>query len=560
MKIFSVLLLGVLISCLGLSADHAHAGDIRLVLQITVDGLRGDLLTRYGDRFGTGGFRYLTENGTVYGNAHYQYANTETIVGHTTLATGAFPRDHGMVGNLWFDRDSGERIYNIEDPDYPLLPSRKEIVKGAQLDPAQKAARSNGRSPLPIDCTTFSDELAVHTAGAAKIFAVSGKDRGAVPLAGHSGKAFWFSTDSGDFVSSRFYYDAYPDWVVDWNAERQGARYAGKAWELLNDQSTYLLKAKDDRPYEVDLKGYGRVFPHPFGEMTHPLFNTRLLISPVGDRLTADFAKRIVVSEGLGQDTVPDYLSISFSGVDAVNHFFGPSSLENEDQVLQLDRTLADLLKFVDAKVGREHTLVVLAADHGMAEMPEAMAELGHPVGRLYSEDVERVANAAGKARFGVGPLVRLFYRPYLYLDETLLTAHKLDRDEVSSVLAEALNRMDGIGIAVPRALQAASGNPGTLGQIQNNYHPDRSGDIYVAQKPYWFLFEKGAIAVMHGSPWRYDTHVPIIVCGPGVPALKTQRRVHPVDIPATLSAYLGVKPPSNARGTPLVEVVDQSR
>jgi len=111
------------------SLNEAKGGtpppDLRLVLQITVDGLRGDLLRRYGDRFSEGGFRYLLDHGTVYTNAHYRHANTETIVGHTTLATGASPADHGMVGNVWFDRESGELSYNIEDPEYPLLPTRK---------------------------------------------------------------------------------------------------------------------------------------------------------------------------------------------------------------------------------------------------------------------------------------------------------------------------------------------------------------------------------------------------------------------------------------------------
>ena len=542
----------------GQRANFDERRAVRLVLQITVDGLRGDLLSRYGDRFGEGGFRYLLENGTVYANAHYQHANTETIVGHTTLATGSFPRDHGMVGNLWFDRESGTRTYNIEDSDYPLLPTRESAAKGAQLDPAQRAARTDGRSPLVIQGSTFSDELAVHTAGKSKIFAVSGKDRGAVPLAGHTGKAFWFSTDTGDFITSRFYYDTYPHWVKVWNAERRAERYAGTSWTLLNDQESYLLKDKDDRPYETDLKGYGRTFPHAFGDVDHPLFNTRLLISPVGDRLTADLAKHIVSVEHLGQDAVPDYLSVSFSGVDAVNHFFGPSSLENEDQVLQLDRTLADFLAYIDERVGLDKTLIVLAADHGMAEMPEAMAELGHPVGRLYTEEITRIAEAAGEKHFGVKGLVRLFYRPYLYLDDTVLATAGLDRDEVAEKMADALVLVEGIAMAVPRQHQHDLSMEGPMGRVQRNFHPERSGDIYLAQNPYWFLYEKGAIAVMHGSPWRYDTYVPILFAGPGIMPRTTHRLVHPVDIAPTLAAFLGIKPPAGARGTPLTEVLDR--
>ena len=148
--------------------------DIRLVLQLTVDGLRADLLSRYADRFGENGFLYLKKNGTVFANAHYQHANTETIVGHSTLATGAHPSVHGMTGNVWLDAETGELAYNIEDAAYPLLMSRKQAKAGDQVDPAQKLARTQGRSPRALLAETFADKLKSYSGGQAKIFAVSG--------------------------------------------------------------------------------------------------------------------------------------------------------------------------------------------------------------------------------------------------------------------------------------------------------------------------------------------------------------------------------------------------
>ena len=293
-------------------ANAQQKPPVKLVLQITVDGLRGDLLRLYGDRFGKGGFRYLLENGTQFANANYSHANTETIVGHATLATGAYPSSHGMVGNVWFDRETGELSYNIEDPDSPLLPSRGEKADAAQLDPSQKVSRTKGRSPVSILASTFSDELSVHTAGRSKIFAVAGKDRSAVSMAGHAGKAFWYSTDTGDYVTSRYYYDAYPDWVAKWNASRIAATHAGKSWELLNAPSSYLLAKFDDRPYETDLRGYGRTFPHPFGRVDSKLFPTLLFVSPVGDQLTSSFAKTLIDNEALGQGDAVDYLAVGF--------------------------------------------------------------------------------------------------------------------------------------------------------------------------------------------------------------------------------------------------------
>jgi predicted AlkP superfamily pyrophosphatase or phosphodiesterase len=398
-------------------ADAQTGPEIRLVLQITIDGLRADLINRYENGFGKGGFRFLMEKGVYYTNAHYQHANTETIVGHTTLATGTFPSQHGMIGNVWFDREAGELAYNIEDPDSPIIATRKSESTGEQVDPAQKKSRTQGRSPATILAPTFSDGLAAYYSGRSKIFGVSGKDRSAVSMAGHAGKAFWYSTNTGDFVTSTYYYDAYPGWVRNWNARRRAEGYAGTSWSLLNDASTYLLAAQDDRPYEADLRGYGRVFPHPFGPADDKLFFTRIMVSPIGDQLNLDFSKALITHEQLGRDEIPDYLSISFSAVDAVNHFFGPSSLENEDVVVQLDRTLADLLAFIDKTVGLQYTLVVLSADHGMAEMPEYMTELGFKAGRLDPDQIIAIANTVGQ-KFGVDEIVRFFYRPYLYLDD----------------------------------------------------------------------------------------------------------------------------------------------
>ena len=532
--------------------------EVRLVLQITVDGLRHDLINRYADRFGEGGFQYLLDSGVEFTNAHYQHANTETIVGHVTLATGAFPADHGMIGNVWYDRESGELGYNIEDPEHLPLPTRDVERAGEQVDPSQLLARSKGRSPSSILAETFSDRLKAYYGGRSKIFAVSGKDRGAVSMAGHVGKAFWISSDNGDFVTSHYYYEEYPSWVTEWNAKRQAESLGSKQWELLHDSSTYLLAHQDDRPYETDLRGYGRVFPHQFAEAGNRLLPTQVVSSPFGDRLTLEFAKSLLQAEGLGIDSTPDYIGISFSGLDAVNHFFGPSSLENEDMVLQLDRTLADLFAFIDEAVGLDKTLIVLSADHGMAELPEYMTSLGYSAGRLYPEDIIAAANQAGEQLHDIEDIVRFYYRPYLYLDNARVEAAGLEVDEVQQTIAAALTDRPGIALAVDRGSLTATQATPLLRRIQRNFHPARSGDIYVVQDPYWFNFDKGPVAGMHGSPWRYDTHVPVIFAGIDIENRTVHRLVHPVDVTPTMSAILGMTAPGSASGTILPEVLGE--
>jgi len=534
----------------------------RLVLQITVDSLRGDMVNRYYDRLGKNGFRYLWEKGTVYTDAHHTHANTETVVGHTTLATGATPAVHGMIANLWFDRSSGRKTYNIEDDRYRLLTKGGGIDKDAEIDPSQKAASSDGRSPAAIMVTTLSDELSIHTAGRSKVFAVSVKDRGAVTMAGHTGKAFWFSKAGGEFVTSSYYYDAYPGWVNKWNERKPAASYSGKSWDLLNDKDTYLFGSADDRSWETDLAGYGRTFPHPFGTADGKYFTTLLTVSPAGDALTLDFAKVVITNEQLGADDVPDYLGISFSSTDYVCHLFGPSSLESEDNTLRLDRSLADLFAFVDKHVGLGNTLIVLSSDHGCPEVPGYLNELGIQSGFVDPKSWDtKPAFMALKKKFGIDKeLIESYSQPYLYLNHDVIREHGLNLREVEQAVAKELLKFEGVAQAVSSSELREGGLPDTqINQaVLNNFNPNRSGDIYLIFEPHWFIndFDGLHVSSTHGSPWRYDTFVPIAFGGMKVPSQHVHRRVHTTDIATTLAAMLGIKPPSGSSGVPLVEVL----
>ena len=519
-------------------------------------------MNRYLDRMGDGGFRYLLEKGVVFSNAHHAHANTETIVGHTTLATGAYPAAHGMVGNVWLDREAGRLTYNIEDARYNLLTTDADVDQKTEIDPTQRLARSDGRSPAAILVSTFGDELAIHTAARSKVFGVSVKDRGAVSMAGHAGKAFWFSKKSGGFVSSSFYYDRYPEWVSEWNARKPTRRFADTSWELLRDRNSYLFGGQDDQPWETALPPFGRVFPHPFGPLAGRGFTTFLTISPAGDELTLEFAKALIENESLGQDDVPDYLSISFSSTDYVGHIFGPSSLESEDNLLRLDRTLAELLSYVDSVVGHDRTLIVLSADHGGPEAPGSLNRFGFEGQYVKPEAWDKEAGiAALKKRFGIGAeLIREYFHPYVYLNREVIEARGLDQVEVERAVAAELSKFKGVALAVSSAALAAGGVPDTplTRSILRNHHPKRSGDIFVVFEPHWFIndFDGLTVASTHGSPWSYDTFVPLIFAGAGVHPRRVHREVQTVDVAPTLSAFLGIKPPSGSRGSVLVEVL----
>ena len=526
----------------------------KLVLQITVDQLRGDLPMRFRDRLGNGGFRYLLEKGTHYNNAHCQHANTETAVGHATLATGADPSRHGIVANDWIDQKTGEFVYNTEDDRHHIIGSKPKPHQGV--------------SPRNLLATTIGDELVIDNGGRSRVFSVSVKDRGAILPGGHVGKAFWFSKSSGKFVTSTYYYDDYPEWVKQWNAAKPADRYKGKAWDLLYDRPSYVAGDIDDRPYEAAFAQLGRTFPHALGDGSSKYFYLMLTLTPIGDELTLDFAKTLIENEKLGQKEATDYLAISFSSTDYVGHLFGPSSLETEDNILRLDRVLSELFQFVNNKIGLDKTLIVLSADHGASEAPEYMAEHGMETGRFPLDWFKKGSplSDALKKRFGRDDLVAVHSHPYLYLDLDAIESTKLDIEEVERFVAGEMMKVEGIAYVMTRSdlLAGRITESPIQNQIRRSFHPVRSGNIHMVPEHYWFLHsteeaEKMGIekiAAIHGSPWTYDTYVPIFFAGNGVSAQTVSRPVGPQDIAATIAAYLKIKPPSGSVGVPLIEVL----
>jgi hypothetical protein len=351
--------------------------------------------------------------------------------------------------------------------------------------------------------------------------------------------------------------------VNDWNAKGLARKYAGKAWELMNPIKTYEFGDRDDQKWEVDLAGYGRTFPHKFTTPDNRFFTTFLTISPAGDELTADFAKDLITAENLGADEITDYLAISFSATDYIGHFFGPSSLEAEDNLLRLDRTLADLFAFVDKKVGLSNTLIVLSADHGAPEAPGYLTSIGIPTGYVSPDTWDKEpAIARLKKRFKIkGKLVETYSHPYIYLASNLINNPAINLAELEAAVARELEAFPDVEYAIPTTAIERGDVPDNalMRAVRNNYNPARSGNVYVVFKPGRFINDHDGLsaAVVHGSPWRYDTYVPVIFAGYGIKAQTVKRRIHTVDVAITLSNLAGTLPPSGAAGDVLVEVYE---
>lgn len=518
----------------------------KLVLQITVDQLRGDMPLRFKNRFGSSGFRYLMDRGVNYTNAHYGHSTTFTAVGHATLYTGGYAAQHGLAGNDWYNKATGKRVYCVEDDRHGLIGKKPKAHKGT--------------SPLNLTSTTIGDELVISSGGSSRAFGVSIKDRGAILAAGHLGKAYWYSSGTGKFVTSTYYNDAYPAWVTAWNAANHADRYKDKKWTLLKDRATYVYKDSDDRPSEKSYYKLGRTFPHTLANEKASSFYKGLRFTPMGDELTLDFAKELMKQEKVGQGAATDFMSISFSATDYLGHAFGPNSLEAEDNLLRTDELLANLFAFIDKTVGLDKTLIVLSSDHGVDAVPEYKKSLNFDAGRHYPKKFIEQVNKALQQRFNTDRnLVAAFWNPSLYLDLDAVKSLNVDVSVVEKALVDEILKVDGIALAMTRTdlLSGKITDTPITRKVQLAFHPKRSGNVLIVQNQFWYLYPNAdQFSAMHGSPYEYDTYVPIMVVGPGVKAQTVSRPVGPEDIAATIAAHLGIKPPSGSVGRPLDEAL----
>lgn len=529
--------------CIGLfvqaSCALAQLEPPRLIVQLVVDQLRGDLLQQYQHDFSSNGFNYLLKHAINYQNAHHPHALTVTCVGHATIATGSSPSLHGIIANEWYDRHNKKTIYCTEDKQSPTLPTNRSKENGP------------GQSPRNLTASTFSDELVLAQKG--RSFAVSLKDRSAITLAGHAGKAFWFDKTHGGFVTSRYYYTQYPLWVVDWNQHYQPQKLT---WSLLHPLKTYHYGQvpSPNRPFP----GYGSQFPHQIGEASSENYFKYLAMSPYADQLTGQFAEQLLTKEHLGTDPQKtDYLAISFSAVDIIGHQFGPNSLESEDTIKQLDNTIASLLKALDTQVGLNHVLIVLTADHGVTDSP-IWLKSNHmqPLPALNTEKLKQTLITALKTRFNLPPeTIEIIKLPYVYFNHPLLLSHQLSRHEVAVYLTEILQQQPGIFNAYPLPLTTHEQDWLSIKVAKMNY-PKRSGDLFLVPLPYQDLTDSRELLLTHGSPWNYDSYVPLLFVHNTFKPSIVARKVHTTDIAPTLAALMSIKPPSSSIGQPLQELL----
>jgi len=477
----------VLALLFALAARPAQPPKPKLVVAIIVDQFRYDYMTRF-DASYHDGLRKLHDSGAYFTDAHEAHFPTVTAVGHAVFMTGSIPAIDGIVANEWFDRESGKTVTSVSDDSTKLL----------------GASGGAGSSPHRLIATTLGDEIKATGPADDEVIGISLKDRAAILPAGHAANAaYWFDQNSGHFVSSTYYMQDLPAWVQAFN---KGSVPPGK-----------------------------------------PSY-TAMIATPAGNEMLEAFAEQALKEEHLGRHSGTDVLTVSFSSNDLLGHQVGPDAPEVRDMCIATDRVLGRFLSAIEAEAGAGNYVVVFTSDHGVAPKPEESLKHGIPAGRFSSADLYQTIEAALTEKYGPGKWIVGTAELAPYLNHDLLREKHASLAEAQEIAAEAARKLPYIFRVYTAAALEHDNQPGDpIGLLmERGYYRGRSADLYIVQKPYWLASKTGT---SHGTPFSYDTHVPMIFFGGAIRPGRYDENARTADIAPTLAALLGVNTPSGSVG-----------
>jgi len=514
----------------------------KLVVGIVVDQMRWDFLYRYYERYGMGGFKRLLNEGFSCENVNINYIPSFTAVGHSVIYTGSVPAFSGIVGNDFIIQATGKSMYCTQDTTVQTVGS---------------SSTSGLMSPRNLLVTTVTDELKLATNFRSKVVGISLKDRGGILPAGHvADAAYWFDDATGNWITSTYYMKDLPDWVKRFNAARYAEKYLKQDWNTLYPISTYVQSFPDNNSYEGK---FAQAEVPTLPVKTSEMFSKNLGVirnTPYGNSITLDMAKEALDREQLGKHTVTDFLAISLSSTDYIGHQFGPNSVEVEDTYLRLDRDLAAFFIYLDKQIGKGNYTVFLTADHGAAHNPQLLMDKNIPAGFLDGKQALKDLNTLLETKYGVPSLVLSFINYQVNLNNILISKNNLKEDEIIVDCIRFLKTWPGISYVINMKDAQATTMPDVLRQrIENGYHSERCGAIEIVTKPGWYQWY-GNTGTTHGSPYPYDTHIPLLFMGWGVNQGKSNKQHYMTDITPTISALLRIQAPSGSVGKVITDVL----
>ncbi|TXC78448.1 alkaline phosphatase family protein [Luteibaculum oceani] len=515
---------------------HVDIKHHKLLIGITVDQMRFDYLQRFDTLFiHPNGFKRLTQQGVNFTQTKYSYFPTYTGPGHATIFTGANPKHHGIVGNDWYDKSLGKYVYCVSDT--------TENTIGSNSGAGQM-------SPHHLLVPSIGDYFKEFFGQTAKVYGISLKDRSAILPTGFNGDAafWWDGGKQGKFITSTYYMSQIGEWVDQFNESGYADRLLESDWTLSPLLSK--LDLDDDLPWERPFKGMkAAVFPYELSKLRLINGDYSLLKQvPQGNELISAFAKKLIENEQLGLDTIPDFLSLSFSATDYVGHRFGTESLELVDVYFKLDKVLGDFFSYLDQKIGRDNYTVFLSSDHGAAPPAGfAMVNLARG-GTVNPLDLELELRNYLQNKGLPQTAVRSLINQQIYLD-TAISGHQtveVKKEIISFLKAQPFVEETLDAVVFSTGISAAY-NGRHFNAAKAGYHPKRSGDIFYFLKPNWVEYPEGGST--HGSFDDWDRHVPFLLWNSSLNRKHINTPIDVVDIAPTVFEILDFKHPNTFSG-----------
>lgn len=515
----------------------------RLVVGIVVDQMRWDYLYRFYSHFGEKGFKKLMTEGFNCQQTFINYLPSFTAPGHASIYTGSVPAINGIAANDWIE--NGQKYYCTDD---------KNLV------PVGGSLKWGQMSPRNMKTSTITDELRLATNFRSQVYGISLKDRSSIFPAGHlANGAFWFDDSSGTFTTSSFYSRKLPEWLVHFNDRHSADSILAKDWTLRDKPEKYYQSEPDESPYEgkFSREEPGTSFPHKaeyFPGKGNDKYHTVREI-PAGNELIFQLAKACVNATKLGEFSDPDFLCVSMSATDYIGHQFGPNSMEVEDTYIRLDAQLASFLGFLDEKFGSGNFTVFLTADHGGAHNSLYLNDRKMPAGNLSISGMKKDLNAWLKIETGVDDLVSSLINYQVFFQEENLKKTTLNRAAIRAFIVSWLRQRPEVQFVADMEAGELNSIPEPVRTMMvNGYVPGRSGCIQFIPPPGYYS-GYAATGTSHGVWNPYDTHIPLLWYGWGIPKGSTNRHIEITDIAATLAALLHIQMPNGCVGKVITEI-----
>ncbi|MBC8053561.1 MAG: alkaline phosphatase family protein [Sphingobacteriaceae bacterium] len=521
----------------------------KLLVGLVIDQMRWDFLYRYYERYGTGGFKRMLNDGFSCENTQITYIPTYTACGHASLYTGSVPSINGIAGNDWIEQSSGKSMYCTED---------------STVNSVGTTSTAGKMSPRNLLTSTVADELKLATNFRSKVLGISLKDRGGILPAGHSADAaYWFDDLTGNWITSTYYRANLPAWVEKFNNQKLADKYIKFKWNTLYPADTYKQSSADNSSrYEGKFKNeQAPVFPHDIAASRTDNYSI-LRYTPFANTFTLDFAKTAILDEKLGKGDVTDFLAVSLSSTDYLGHQFGPNSVEVEDMYLRLDKDIADFLNYLDNAVGKGQYTIFLSADHGAAHNPNFLNDHKIPGGvwngtSNSTRGLDELNGVLAK-KYGGDKLIRALSNYQVHFNYPLISDKNIDINQVKKDVIAYFKNQKSVSYVVDLKNIANEPIPEVLkSRIVNGYNEKRSGEIQIILNAgYYQGYGIEITGTTHGTWNPYDTHIPLLFMGWGIKQGKTHRFTSMADVASTLSALLRIQEPNGNIGLPITEVL----